>query len=130
MSDVVTFEAFGENKAEKRKAKFVLTVKKEFLEKCPNPSEFDVHELNVKFYMFKFLHNETGPAIIKTYVQGSYTSEAGTPEATQNFTIRGADRLEFWIDGRLMNADDAPRAAKMLHDCTFKNKLDEVLNDN
>jgi hypothetical protein len=112
MSDSYTFEAVGiskENPGEK--VYYTLSVKKEFLEKCPNPEAFEPHELNVKHYMFKFLHNDSGPAIVRKAYSLS-------PE-----------RIEYWLDGRCISTEDKEKAAKMAHNNEFNKKLDSVLED-
>lgn len=42
-----------------------LTVKKEFLQKCPNPEDYSMLDLNSKFLLLIYLHNESGPAVIR-----------------------------------------------------------------
>lgn len=82
--------------------KIYYTVKKEFLEKIPDPSIVPPGELATKHNMMNFLHNEHGPAIHST-VQGYQ---------------------EYWLNGKRCSEEDAER---IKHNIKFNNEFNELL---
>lgn len=86
---------------------FTFTVKATFLEKCPEPSKYDVITLNKDYHMLTYLHNEVGPAIINH--------------------IQKID--EFWLDGKHLVADDPKKAAEFQAKIEFNKKFDDFVND-
>ncbi len=63
---------------------FLLTVKSEFLNRCWLPSAYDVYTLNTEYFLSKFLHNPTGPAIVDV--------------------INGIN--QYWINGKRLTDED------------------------
>lgn len=45
--------------------KFTITVKKEFLDKCPEPDKLDAYTLMTEHKVNLFFHNPEGPAAIR-----------------------------------------------------------------
>lgn len=93
--------------------RFQITVKKEFLKECPNPEDYMSLDLNKDFYMFKYLHNETGPAVIRFKKDDLDTVE----------------RSEFWLDGSLLEKDNPELDAQMKQKYSFNKKLTELINE-
>jgi hypothetical protein len=99
MSDVYTFKD--------KENKFTLSVKKEFLDRCPNPENHTAYELNSEFYLFTYLNNPSAPAVIR----------------------HKDNREEYWINGRCLNKEDPELAKKMEDTYKFNNKLEAVLSE-
>lgn len=99
MSSTVTFQDVEK--------KYTLTVKSEFLQDCPNPSELTHQDLNIKHNMFKHFHNENGPAIVR----------------------HRDNREEYWLNGVCLHTDPevAPGTLeKLLHKIQFNKKLESL----
>lgn len=107
---------------EDKEKKFKLSVKTEFLKKCPDPTNHTSYDLNNKFYLFKFLHHPSAPAVIR------YNWDGKTDETHGNIFTQDGHRLQYWIDGKLMDVEDAPLSKKMDHSYRFSGKLQEVIN--
>lgn len=83
--------------------KFEFTVKSEFLEKCPNPTEHSQYDLMTKFKANQFLHNPHGAAIHR---------------------LKDGFK-DYWIDGNHATAEEAK---KIEHGAQFKTSfLEETL---
>jgi hypothetical protein len=50
---------------EEKDKKFLLTIKTEFLNQCPDPENYTLWDLLVKFKMNRYLHNSEGPAVVR-----------------------------------------------------------------
>ncbi len=87
--------------------KFTLCVKNNFLEKCSNPETMSSFDLNNKHYLFKFLHNPAGPAVIR----------------------HKDNRKSYWVDGVCLDKEDPARAKKIEFDSNFSAKLDDIVNE-
>lgn len=103
--------------------KFTLCVKNNFLEKCPNPETLTAYDLNNKHRMFKFLHNPSGPAVIK-----HMDKSKEQPGLLLMLTPEGV-RTEYWIDGVCLNKEDQERAKKLDFDANFSTKLDDLVSE-
>ena len=113
MSDVYTFDAFEVGDKDV-KVKFTLTVKSEFLEKCPEPEKLSPSKLNSEFYMVKYLHNPSGPAIIR-HDEAAKKCKNGP--------------IEYWMDGVCLNVENIELAEKIKHNHLFNAKLLYEVND-
>ncbi len=87
--------------------RFVLTVKPEFLEKCPEPSKHTMMELNRDYSCVTYLHNETGPAV--------HRNKDG--------------REEFWLDGQCISSSNPELAERIKHQGKFNTKFDELIGE-
>ena len=103
MSDTVTFKTVGENP----KNHFTLTVKKEFLNSCPEPEKFNLLKLKIEHQFITFLHNENGPAVIRE-ADGKITEE-------------------YWVDGICLNVENPELAERIKHKSGFNTKFDELI---
>lgn len=84
---------------------FQFTVKTEFLNRCYRPNDYDTYTLNNTYYITKWLHNPSGPAVVDTV------------NKTQ----------QWWINGKLIPQEEAER---MMHRLKFNDKLlNDVLAD-
>lgn len=99
MSETYTFQDVNK--------KFTLTTKTEFLTKCPNPHEHSDYDLNSKFHMFTFLHNPSGPAVIR----------------------HRDERRSYWLEGKCLEKENPELAEKMKHNDSFNKKLMDSLNE-
>lgn len=90
MSDIHSFES--------QDKRFIFHVKREFLQECAKPHTIDTYDLMTKYKMNQYLHNTTGPAIIR--IKDNYQ--------------------EYWIDGQVVPKE---LGEKMSHDEEFSNKL-------
>lgn len=94
-----------------------LTVKREFLEKCPNPSEYTNHDLALKFNVPFFLHNEHGPAVIDHF------------EKTKSYWLNGRI-VRGSIEGKEIPIEQtAEEYERILYSESFKTTLDRIVNE-
>lgn len=84
--------------------RFQFTVKSEFLQDCPNPEEQEAYDLLVKYKINQYLHNPTGPAVIRH---------------KDNFS-------EYFINGQ--RASDEV-AEKIAHNSSFSKKLGDLVTE-
>lgn len=107
---------------------FTLSVKTDMLATCSNPENFDVYELNAKYYMFKYLHNPTAPAVIRhdngreswwidglnigEYVKGKTENEAGFMQGEAAYDPKYKEQLD-----------------KLIHQYNFNKRLQNELSD-
>lgn len=82
--------------------KIEITVKKEFLEKIPDPTKVPFGDLFQKHHAKDFLHNEHGPAMVSL--------------------VPGVDFKDYWLNGQ--RCDDETKA-RIMHG----NKFDQKFND-
>lgn len=99
MSDTHTF-SFTDPK--NPQDKYTFTVKSTFLEKCPSPETADPYELETKYSISEYFHNQLGPAMVY-------------PDKTE----------EYWVDGRAL---DEQETEKLKHSIRFNNKLEEIIS--
>lgn len=90
LSDVVIFQ--DKNK------KYTLSVKKEFIEKCPNPEQYGHTELLAKFKVYLFLHNEKNPSVI----------------------LNGTKEFQFWQNGKYLEKENPELNTKLIKDFLSK----------
>ena len=97
---------------------FEFTVKKEFLEKCPNPSEHDLEALTVTFSHQKFLHNPAGSAV-------NYLEKLPKEVKEKLNSIDETSGLKaYWLDGTLLKGEERK---KFIHDTQFHTTFHESL---
>lgn len=84
--------------------RFTMTVKSEFLTRCPNPETLTVYELMTKHKINIYFHNPKGPANIRK--KDGY--------------------VEYWLDGQVLSKEEG---AKIAHNHQFTEKLQDVIND-
>lgn len=101
---------------------FTFTVKKEFLDKCPNPNEHDLESLTTNYEFNKFLHNPMGPAVIY---------EVKIPQEVRDALLKNEaiglveDKVvAYWLNGNLMSGEELK---KLKHDTEFGDKFDKML---
>lgn len=87
-----------------------VTVKSEFMTKCPDPEKYSIHELHEKFFMYSHLHNPNGPAVVR---------HDGGP------ACNGPE--EYWLDGKCLSKENPELAAKIAHNAKFAEKLETTL---
>ena len=95
-----------------------LTVKRKFLEVCPNPTEYNNHDLAIKFNVPFYLHNPKGPAVVDHYEKVT----------------------SYWLDGRIVRGSvegkevPIPQAEKEYEEIkfaeSFKTDLDRIVDGN
>jgi hypothetical protein len=88
-----------------------ISVKKEFLEKCPTPDDFTAEELFDTYQVHNFLHNVEEPALI-----GLVTSGANKNDAV----------YEYFIDARRVEESEV-KNIKFKKE--FKTGLNEALKN-
>jgi hypothetical protein len=96
MSELFTFKPADQ--------KFLLTVKSEFRNKCPNPEKLDTYELMTRYRLNQFLHNPVGPAIVR--LKDNY--------------------IEYWLEGQKVSEEVGKRIA---HNQEFASKLADIVDD-
>lgn len=101
MSDTYTFDI------KLAKSLHTITVKKEFLKECPNPSKEKIDVLLSKYKMSSFIHNPNGPAMIRHAGKQSYYEQ-------------------YWLDGHLVTEEEAKR---IKHNVDFTDRLNGVISD-
>jgi hypothetical protein len=109
---------------------YTLTVKKEFLEKCPNPHKYTMMELNKDFNCLSYLHNEIGPAAIRHRPKPISELQQKLIDEKKYFELfdDAGQRYSFWVDGRCISREDPVRAEKMWRDLNFKKAVDEFID--
>jgi hypothetical protein len=110
--------------------RMTLTVKREFMEKCEDPSRFSVMELNKDLNMMTYLHNENGPAIKQH--KGPPVSKEMKELVEQGkylLTFNDTGRLEYWLDGRCISAEDPEAAKRLQHHTDFNKSWDSLMSD-
>lgn len=80
-----------------KKKRFQFTVKKDFLEKCPNPETIADPELFTEYKINLYLHNEKGPAVTRM---------------KDGFVL-------YWIEGKMLTKEEGERIAH-IHDYTTR----------
>lgn len=90
-----------------KEKKFQLTVSKDFLETCPNPEKYTHQQLNADFYMFRYLHNPDGPAVIR---------------------LRDG-RKEYVLNTTFLNVEDPETMEKIIHKEKFQGRLETLINN-
>lgn len=111
-----------------KEKRMTLTVKREFLEKCEDPSRFSIMELNKDNNMMTYLHNENGAAIIQH--KGPPISKEIKKLVEENkylLTMTDKGRLEYWIDGRCISRENPEDAKKMQHISDFNKSFDKLM---
>lgn len=106
MSDHYTFKD--------KDQRYELSVKTEFLQKCPKPEDYTAFELNEQFYMWKYLHNPDGPAIIRF-------DQKDKDDPTQ-------PRHEYWINGESYTYFHPDKIAVIKARQGFKDSLDKIVS--
>lgn len=112
MSDTVTIN--GKIKLTDKDPTWTCVVKSEFLKKCSDPENYTCFDLNNKFHMYSFLHNPSGPAIVRNI-----------PNKKGYFGVHG-DK-EYWIDGKCMTKENPELAKRIEHNAYFTDKLEKTL---
>lgn len=102
---------------------FIFTVKKEFLEKCPNPSQVGIEELVTKHDFKNFLHNPTGPAVRYGQKIPNEVREA----LLKNESVKNVDGNPgtYWLNGQLLTGAELE---KLKHDVEFGDKFEDMLS--
>lgn len=102
---------------------FTFTVKKEFLERCPNPQELNIETLTSTHEINKFFHNPNGFAVV---YNNKLPEKVLEKIASHSAIHRDANGVlgACWLDGNILTGDDAK---KFLHDVNFMDKVDEFL---
>jgi len=101
---------------------FKFTVKKEFLEKCPNPEQQDLESLVVNFDFKNFLHNPLGPAV--TYLTKIPNEVREALLKNEAVGLLNDEVVCYWLNGELMTGENLK---KLKHDANFGDKFDKML---
>lgn len=75
---------------------WTVSVKSEFLLKCPDPENYGMFDLNTKFFLYSFLHNENEPAIVRN--DGAKIKD---------------NPIQWWIEGKCINYEDPAKAIEL-----------------
>lgn len=96
MSDTVTFVTVDN--------KYTISVKKEFIEKCPEYNKTSIKDLLTEKKIVAYFHNTKGPAV----------------------TRHKDGHLEYWINGMVATKEEAE---KIQHNADFSDQLSSIVND-
>lgn len=83
--------------------RYNLTVKEEFLTRCPEPTKIDTYKLMTEYKLNQFLHNPKGPAILRL--------KDNCPE--------------YWINGQRVTKEEGERIE---HEYEFGKKMSSIIN--
>ena len=95
--------------------------KKAFPNQDDVPENYNAQELNKSAFLFRHLHNPSGPAIIR------YNAPTPIAEYKGVLLTKDGNRYEYWIDGKLLNVENKDAATKMHHGTLFTKKLHEMV---
>ncbi len=102
---------------------FTFVVKKEFLEKCPNPDQQDLESLVVNFDFKNFLHNPNGHAV--TYLTKIPDQVREALLKNESVGMLDGKVVTYWLNGELMTGENLK---KLKHDAGFSDKFDAMLS--
>lgn len=91
---------------------YKVSVKAEFLKKCPNPETLIAQDLNEKHVMFSYIHNLKEPAVTR-YKPNSEEVE----------------RFEYWIDGLNLETTNKELYEEVKSRHLFTDKLNQIVSE-